>query len=105
MNGSSLGGAGIEIAEQPSGGAPSKAMTMSSGPASSAASSALSNAIAGSARLPTITGWTNSTATWRASDRAAGEPPIASSRPPRAKRSDHLVAEAADAVGLGVKNA
>ena len=43
--------------------------------------------IAGSARLPTITGWTNSTATWRASERAAGERPNAIRRPPRAKRS------------------
>ena len=43
--------------------------------------------IAGSARLPTITGWTNSTATWRTSERAAGERPSAIRRPPRAKRS------------------
>ena len=43
--------------------------------------------IAGSARLPTITGWTNSTATWRTSERAAGDSPNATSRPPRAKRS------------------
>jgi hypothetical protein len=42
---------------------------------------------AGSARLPTITGCTNSTVTWRTSDRAVGETPIASSRPPRANRS------------------
>ena len=42
---------------------------------------------AGSARLPTITGWTNSTATWCASDQACGEPPTASSRPPATKRS------------------
>ena len=57
--------------------------------ASCAASSPPSPArpIAGSARLPTITGWTNSTATWRASERAAGERPNATSRPPRAKRS------------------
>ena len=43
--------------------------------------------IAGSARLPTITGWTNSTATWRASERAEAEAPAAISRPPAAKRS------------------
>ena len=42
---------------------------------------------AGSARLPTITGWTNSTATWRTSDASAADAPNASSRPPRAKRS------------------
>ena len=41
----------------------------------------------GSARLPTITGWTNSTATCRASERAAGERPSAISLPPRANRS------------------
>ena len=40
-------------------------------------------ASAGSARLPTMTGCTNSTATWRASETS----PVASSRPPRAKRS------------------
>ena len=43
--------------------------------------------IAGSARLPTITGCTNSTATWRASERADGVAPAAISRPPAAKRS------------------
>ena len=43
--------------------------------------------IAGSARLPTITGCTNSTATWRASERADGVSPAAISRPPAAKRS------------------
>ena len=42
---------------------------------------------AGRARLPTITGCTNSTATWRTSERAAGERPRATRRPPRAKRS------------------
>ena len=67
-------------------GAASNAITMSSGSASSASDSAVS-ASAGSARLPTITGCTNSTATWCASDQPAGEPPTASSRPPRAKRA------------------
>ena len=43
--------------------------------------------IAGSARLPTITGWTNSTVTWRTSERAPGDTPTATRRPPRAKRS------------------
>ena len=75
----------------------SNTSTMSSGPASSASSSGLVNPIAGSARLPTITGWTNSTATWRASERAAGEAPSATSRPPRAKRSAIAVAEPRDA--------
>src|SRR3954452_5749498 len=59
---------------------------MSSGRASSARSAG-ATASAGSARLPTITGWTNSTATWRASERAAGEAPSAIRRPPRANRS------------------
>ena len=45
------------------------------------------SAIAGRARLPTITGCTNSTATWRASERAPGVAPSAIRRPPRAKRS------------------
>ena len=58
------------------------------------------SASAGSARLPTITGWTNSTATWRASDSS----PTASSRPPRRKRcaiSSHSAASRADSA---VKN-
>ena len=59
-----------------------KAITMSSGSASSSSSRAVT-ASAGSARLPTITGCTNSTATWRASEMS----PVASRRPPRAKRS------------------
>ena len=42
---------------------------------------------AGSARLPTITGWTNSTETCCASV-AYGPRPKASRRPPRRKRSD-----------------
>ena len=71
---------------------PPKVITMSSGSAvssSSVASEPLSpvSPSAGSARLPTITGWTNSTATWRASERLWGVGPSASSRPPRAKRS------------------
>ena len=33
----------------------------------------MERSIAGKARLPTITGCTNSTATWRASERAAGD--------------------------------
>ena len=70
-----------------------KAIAMSSGSATSldlarrAARPRAARPIAGSARLPTITGWTNSTATWRTSERAAGERPSATSRPPRAKRS------------------
>ena len=71
---------------------PSNAIRMSSGPASVATFAATSSAspvsaTAGSARLPTITGWTNSTATWRASERAAGLHPHAISRPSRANRS------------------
>ena len=65
-----------------SSGSASSSSSRSSGPASPASPSA------GSARLPTITGCTNSTATWRASERAGGgarRPPR--SRPPRAKRS------------------
>ena len=66
------------------------AMTMSSGVArspSAATPSRSASPIAGSARLPTITGCTNSTATWRTSERAPGDAPTAISRPPRAKRS------------------
>ncbi len=59
------------------------------------------SASAGSARLPTITGWTNSTATWRASERSCGEAPNASSRPPRAKRSAMRWQSARDPLGLG----
>ena len=43
--------------------------------------------MAGSARLPTMTGCTNSTATWRTSERAGAVAPTATSRPSRAKRS------------------
>ena len=69
-----------------------KAIAMSSGSAirstwASSGPPSCASPIAGSARLPTITGCTNSTATWRTSERAAGEPPNATSRPPRAKRS------------------
>ena len=70
----------------------SNAIAMSSGSSTSSAWRASGppsreRPIAGSARLPTITGCTNSTATWRTSDRAAGEFPSAISRPPREKRS------------------
>ena len=79
------------IAEATSG-SPPKPIAMSSGSASRwtcRRSDPLSAArpIAGSARLPTITGCTNSTAMWRTSERAAGVLPNATSRPPRAKRS------------------
>ena len=79
------------IATDRSGSSPN-AITMSSAPAASLTSVASgaespTSPSAGSARLPTITGCTNSTATWRTSDRAVGETPIASSRPPRANRS------------------
>ena len=63
------------------------------------------SASAGSARLPTITGWTNSTATWCASDHACGEPPIASSRPPRDEALGQREAEARDALGLAGEEA
>ena len=55
-------------------------------PLASGATSCGASAIAGSARLPTMTGCTNSTATWRASDHATGPAAKASSRPPWAKR-------------------
>jgi hypothetical protein len=82
----------VASARAPSSPSASKAIAMSSGSHSSAACAAsappsAASPMAGSARLPTITGWTNSTATWRASERAAGEEPKATSRPPRAKRS------------------
>jgi hypothetical protein len=78
-------------AQSASSGSPN-AITMSSGmtwSASSRASGAPSptSPSAGSARLPTITGCTNSTVTWRTSERAAGAVPAAISRPPRANRS------------------
>ena len=62
-----------------------RARATSSASRSSAAASA-TTPIAGSARLPTITGWTNSTATWRTSRARAGR---ASERdePPAAPRS------------------
>ena len=69
----------------------------SSGPPSLASPSA------GSARLPTITGWTNSTATWRTSERACG---VAAERqqPPAAREAlGHPVAQPRDAVGLGAR--
>ena len=57
-------------------------------------------AMAGRARFPTITGWTNSTATWRASERAAGERPNAIRRPPRANRSAMRWHSRASALGV-----
>ena len=59
--------------------------------------------MAGSARLPTITGCTNSTATCRASERAAGERPKAISRPPRANRSAIRWQSAREPLGLRVE--
>ena len=61
---------------------------------------ATSTPSAGSARLPTMTGWTNSTATWRTSERSASVPPNATSRPPRAKRSAIRWHSAREALGL-----
>ena len=55
---------------------------------------------AGSARLPTITGCTNSTATWRDVGRVAGVAD-ASSRPPRANRSAMSLAEPGEPLRLG----
>ena len=78
---------------------------MSSGSAISSRSGTADNPIAGSARLPTITGCTNSTATCRASERAAGEVPSAISRPPRAKRSAILWQSLAIRSASAVKNA
>ena len=72
-------------------------------PAPAAARPRRSAPSAGSARLPTITGWTNSTATWRASERAVGERPSAISRPPRAKRSAARWQRRAIRVGLGAE--
>jgi len=61
------------------------AITMSPGRVSTPTCSGWAVAIAGSPRLPTMTGWTNSTATWRAS--ASAKPvPATRSRPPRSKR-------------------
>ena len=105
MNGSSLGGAGIATSKQPGGASPSNASTMSSGRAISATSSARSKASAGSARFPTITGWTNSTATCRASDRAAGDSPTASSLPAGKEPVRHLRAETRDVSASAAKNA
>ena len=61
--------------------------------------------IAGSARFPTITGWTNSTAMWRTSERAAGEAPSATSRPPRENRSAIPWQQRATSIGLGLEEA
>ena len=60
---------------------------------------------AGSARLPTITGCTNSTATWRTSERSAAEAPNAISRPPRANRSAMRWQSSRDALALGGEEA
>ena len=58
---------------------------------------------AGSARLPTITGWTNSTATWRASERAAGDR-AEREQPPAAREAlGHRVAEPREPLGLGAR--
>ena len=83
---------------------------MSSGEASSATCAASgppspASPTAGSARLPTITGWTNSTATWRASERAAGEAPSGDQPAAAREALRHPVAEPRDAVGLGGEEA
>ena len=86
------------------------AITMSLGSASSSSCAASgppspASASAGSARLPTITGWTNSTATWRASERAAG---VRAEReqPPAAREAlGHRVAQPRDPLGLGGEEA
>ena len=83
---------------------------MSSGEASSATCAASgppspASPTAGSARLPTITGWTNSTATWpgvRARRRGGAE----RDEPAAAREAlGHPVAEAGDPVGLGREEA
>ena len=85
-----------------------KAIAMSSGAREQrdlAASSPPSPAspIAGSARLPTITGCTNSTATWRASERAAGRAAERDQPPAAREPLGHQVAQARQPLGLGVE--
>ena len=86
----------------------SNAITMSSGSASSSTCDRdrrRGRPIAGSARLPTITGWTNSTATWRTSERAAGEC-AQRDQPPAAREAlRHPVAELRDPLGLALEEA
>ena len=59
--------------------------------------------MAGSARLPTITGCTNSTATWRTSERAAGERAQRDQPPAAGEALGHAVAQARDALRLGAE--
>ena len=56
--------------------------------------------IAGSARLPTITGWTNSTATCRASERAAADVPERDQPAAAGEALGHQVAETREPLGL-----
>ena len=58
---------------------------------------------AGSARLPTITGWTNSTATWRTSERRGGRAPSGDQSPAAGEPLGHPVAEAGDPLRVGAR--
>ncbi len=78
---------------------------MSSSRATSSTCSARSppsstSASAGSARLPTITGCTNSTATWRASERAPGDAPKREQPPAAREALGHRVTQARKALGV-----
>ena len=81
-----------------------KPMTMSSGSASSAtgprASAFAARPSAGSARLPTMTGCTNSTATCRASDQAAGVVAHREQTPAAGEALGHAVTQRAMRLGL-----